>query len=187
MLLGLFCVVLTVVLYRFVGQRRVTQHKYSRAGKTYRAPSEDNPPTQFEEDDGRPVRGSKVEEREKLIRACGLFDNCQDSEVHDLAKSSQIRAFNHGDVMIVQGNIGQCMYIIKEGRARVTINRPGADLPPHECYQVDVKMPGVHFGEVALMCDTPRTAHVLAEGKVECLVISRPGFLSAMPHDALSK
>ena len=51
------------------------------------------------------------------------------------------------------------MYIIKEGHALVTI---GTEKHPTECMQVDRKKPGAFFGEVALLCDVPRTANVLA-------------------------
>lgn len=181
MLIGLFCIVLTLVLYRLVRKGKNKPKKRLSVA----IPASDR--TQYKEDDGRPVRGSKIEEREKLIHDCGLFDGkCKDSEIRALAAHAQMRVYNPNDVMIVQGKIGDCMYIIKEGHALVTINRSDKDMSPHDCPQVDRKMPGVHFGEVALMCDTERTAHVIAEDKVECLVISRADFLEAMPHDALS-
>lgn len=137
--------------------------------------------TKWKEDSGRPVRGSKLAERLEFIENCTLFEDSNAEQKQDLAEACQMRSFNAGDVMIVQGNIGDCMYIIKSGYALVTI---GTD-KPSEGTQVDRKKPGAFFGEVALLCDVTRTANVLAEGKLECMVISRADFQSAMPPEAI--
>jgi len=139
---------------------------------------------QWEEDSGRPVRGSNVEERLALIEECSLFEKSNEKQKRELAEACHMRHFKPKDVMIVQGKVGDCMYVIKSGYALVTI---GTEKHPTEGMQVDRKKPGAYFGEVALLCDVARTANVLAEDKLECLVISRADFNSAMPDNVIDK
>lgn len=138
----------------------------------------------WQEDNGRPVRGSKVEERLELITNCPLFEKSDAKQKRDLAEACHMRHFKPKDVMIVQGKVGDCMYVIKSGYALVTI---GTEKHPSEGMQVDRKKPGAYFGEVALLCDVARTANVLAEDKLECMVISRADFKSAMPDEIIKK
>jgi len=162
-----------------------------KLGKTSKKSSSKVPPVEvktkepeWEEDSGRPARGSTVEERLALIEKCSLFEKSNEKQKRDLAEACHIRHFKKDDVMIVQGKVGDCMYVIKSGYALVTI---GTEKHPKEGKQVDRKKPGAYFGEVALICDVTRTANVLAEDKLECLMISRADFKSAMPDDVIDK
>lgn len=175
----IFALIITAVAFQFAKMSKKT----SEDGKT-KSPEKKTEEPEWEEDSGRPVRGTTVEERLALIENCPLFDKSNEKQKRDLAEACQMRHFKPKDVMIVQGKVGDCMYVIKEGYALVTI---GTEKHPTEGMQVDRKKPGAYFGEVALLCDVPRTANVLAEDKLECLVISRADFKSAMPDEVIKK
>lgn len=173
-----FALIITAVAFQFSRMKKASKDNSTKAsGKKTEEPV-------WEEDSGRPVRGSKVEERLSLIENCSLFEKSNEKQKRDLAEACQMRHFKPKDVMIVQGKVGDCMYIIKEGYALVTI---GTEKHPTEGMQVDRKKPGAYFGEVALLCDVTRTANVLAEDKLECMVISRADFKSAMPDEVIKK
>ncbi len=66
--------------------------------------------------------------------------------------------------MFSQGDIGDAAYIVIEGEAEVLVNGPAGP------FQVVV-------GEIAILCDVPRTATIKARERLVCLRISKELFL----------
>ncbi|MDP7650433.1 MAG: ABC transporter transmembrane domain-containing protein [Rhodospirillales bacterium] len=83
------------------------------------------------------------------------------SQLKLLAFTSEAMTFGDGDMIIRQGDIGDSAYIITDGQAKVFITRDGDERYIRTMTDNDV------FGELALICDMPRTATVQAEGPVE--------------------
>lgn len=75
--------------------------------------------------------------------------------------------FEPGQDIIRQGDVGRAMYIIQAGRVEVVQHRDGTDT------RVAELGPGEHFGEIAVLKDTRRTATVRAVDAVTLLRISR--------------
>lgn len=75
--------------------------------------------------------------------------------------------FEAGQVIIRQGDIGRAMYILQSGRVEVVQERDGAE------ERLATLGPGEHFGEIAVLKDTRRTATVRALEPVTVLRISR--------------
>jgi NADH dehydrogenase len=75
--------------------------------------------------------------------------------------------FETGQVIIRQGDVGRAMYIIQSGRVEV-VKEDGATQT-----QLAVLGPGEHFGEIAVLKDTRRTATVKALEPVSLLRVSR--------------
>jgi CRP-like cAMP-binding protein len=95
-----------------------------------------------------------------------LFSGCSESEVREIAGLAHLLSFEHGTVIVPEGEEGLGFYLLLSGEARVLqgereINRMTA---------------GEFFGEIALLEGTPRTASVVAVGSVVCLGILRGDF-----------
>ncbi|MDP6786827.1 MAG: cyclic nucleotide-binding domain-containing protein [Rhodospirillales bacterium] len=99
------------------------------------------------------------------------------SQLKLLAFTSEAMTFGDGDMIIRQGDIGDSAYIITDGQAKVFITGDGEDRYIRTMTDNDV------FGELALICDMPRTASVQAEGPVEALRMHKEVFLELIGSD----
>jgi len=61
-----------------------------------------------------------------------------------------------GDIIVRQDELGDCMYIVLHGRARVVHHKSGRDI------DLAVLNDGDFFGELALIDEGPRSADVIA-------------------------
>lgn len=86
------------------------------------------------------------------------------------ARGSRWQRFAAGQVVIAQGQPGDCFYVIRTGAAQV--ERDG--------HPVNVLLAGASFGETALLHDRPRNATVTALQDLEVLVLQRDAFLFAV-------
>jgi len=88
------------------------------------------------------------------------------------------RRYHDGDVIIRQGEPGDCMFVIQEGRVEVLQRRGGKE------YCLAVLDPGDFFGEMALFEQEVRCATVRALGDVCVLTIDKRIFMQRMHEDA---
>lgn len=85
-----------------------------------------------------------------------------------LVKSMRERTFPAGKQVVVEGKGGVGFFVILEGQAAVSI---GGDV-------VRVLGPGDHFGEMALLVGTARSATVTADSDLRCLSVTSWDFKS---------
>jgi hypothetical protein len=90
--------------------------------------------------------------------------------VERLARDAVEQRVGAGDVIVRQGDVGTCFYVIASGRVRVEID--GAEI--RELGD------GGWFGELALLRDVPRTASISALTDVTLWVLDRDSFLSSV-------
>ena len=90
--------------------------------------------------------------------------------LEQVARSSSWQRAAAGEVVITQGQPGDCYYVIQSGAAQVV--RDGRPL--------SVLQAGAGFGETALLHDRPRNATVMALTDLEVLVVQRDAFLFAV-------
>ena len=64
----------------------------------------------------------QLEQNEALLSKVPLLHSVSRSDLHRLAQSVTVEEFEDGEVVIRQGDVGDCMYVIVRGTARVTIN-----------------------------------------------------------------
>lgn len=112
-----------------------------------------------------------LREEVELLQRIPLFANVEASKLKLLAFTSERIAFESGQVLFRQGDAGDAAYIIIEGEAEVLVN--GASGP----IQVAVLGRNEIVGEIAILCDVPRTATIRALQRLVCLRISKDLFL----------
>jgi CRP-like cAMP-binding protein len=97
------------------------------------------------------------------LRAVSLFQDLSQRQLRQLARLVKEREFRPGVTVVEEGTMsGVCFFVVAEGEASVSVDgtevaRLGA---------------GDHFGELALITETERTASVTAVTRLRCHVIS---------------
>jgi CRP-like cAMP-binding protein len=87
-----------------------------------------------------------------------LFSGLGRRELNRIAEAMTERTFPAGEVVTTEGEPGVGFFVIEEGRARVTMH---GDV-------VGELGGGDHFGEIALLAETPRAATITAETDLRC-------------------
>ena len=87
------------------------------------------------------------------------------------------RVYHDGEVIIRQGEAGDCMYEIQGGKVEVIQERSGKEI----CLAVLGK--GDFFGEMAIFEHDVRSATVRALGEVRALTIDKRTFLRRITED----
>jgi CRP-like cAMP-binding protein len=75
-----------------------------------------------------------------------------------------------GDELFHQGDYGDAAYIILEGEADVLVDTPKGAVKVATLGKNEI------IGEIAVLCDVPRTATVVAKSELETLRVSKDGF-----------
>lgn len=119
------------------------------------------------------------DERISLLREVALFQGVSDDGLAAVAAKVTEVAFDPGRTIVRQGEVGTGFFLIASGKARVVrAGRTIAELGP-----------GQFFGELSLLDQQPRIAHVIAETAVECLALASWDFeaiLASQPGVALA-
>jgi len=108
---------------------------------------------------------SIVEEVE-LLRRIPLFAKIDPTRLKLLAFTSDRVKFAPGQTLFEQGENGDAAYVVIEGEADVTVNTPSGPLSVATIRQHEL------VGEIAILCDVPRTATVAAKTELVALRIS---------------
>lgn len=107
----------------------------------------------------------------ELLRKIPLFANIDTAKLKLLAFTSERIAYGEGDVLFEQDEMGDAAYIIIEGSADVLVRTPQGQALVATVGKNDF------VGEIAILCDVPRTATIRANAKLETLKISKELFL----------
>lgn len=111
-----------------------------------------------------------LNEEVELLRNIPMFANIEPSKLKLLAFTSERMAFKDGDVLFRQGEQGDSAYVIIGGEADVIVDTPKGPLTVAKLKRNDI------VGEIAILCDVPRTATVRAATKLEAMVIAKDLF-----------
>ena len=113
-----------------------------------------------------------LDEEVDVLRRIPLFGNIEPAKLKLLAFTSERLTYDRGQTLFRQGDMGDAAYIILEGEADVVVSMPPGD--PRKVAGL-----GRHdiIGEIAVLCDVPRTATVIAGSRLVTLKISKENFI----------
>jgi len=111
-----------------------------------------------------------LNEEVELLRNIPMFSKIDPSKLKLLAFASERVIFGQGQELFHQGDSGDTAYIIIDGNAEVLIDSPGGELAVAKIGKNEL------VGEIAILCDVPRTATVRADDQVTTLAISKDLF-----------
>jgi len=87
------------------------------------------------------------------------------------------KVYEQGEVIIRQGNLGDCMYVIQEGEVEVLLERNDDSL------SLAVLREGDFFGEMALFDHGVRAATVRALGRVRAITVDKKTLFRSIQQD----
>ena len=111
-----------------------------------------------------------LNEEVELLRQIPLFSNVEPAKLKLLAFTSERVTFGLGQMMVQQGDTGDAAYIIIEGDADILIDTPDGPI------KVATVGRNAIIGEIAILCDVPRTATVQAKTQLVTLRITKDLF-----------
>lgn len=116
------------------------------------------------------------------LKSFSLFRECTPGFLEVISANLEARSFSPGEEIITQGDVGDCMYLLKLGEVDVLVD---------DCKVASLPS-GTMFGEMAVLSThalaTKRTASIRATAMCLCYTIDRPQLLrvlSAFPKDSL--
>ena len=113
-----------------------------------------------------------------VLSSIPLFEGMDRSRLKLLTFASDRHIYDPGQVVIRQGEVGETAYIIISGTADIILET--ADGPTH----IATLGRNDQFGELALLCEAPRTATVTANEPLTVLSISKDVFIKLIAEDA---
>lgn len=113
-------------------------------------------------------------EEVELLRRVPLFAEIEPAKLKLIAFTSERVIFDADEYVFHQGDMGDAAYIIMDGDADVLIDGPGGQRAVARVGRNEF------IGEIAILCDVPRTASIRARSKITTLRISKDLFLRLM-------
>ena len=123
-----------------------------------------------------------LKEESEFLQSIPLFANVELSKLKLLAFTSDRLTFAEGEVLFEQGTIGDFVYVILSGDADVVMESPAGPLHLATLNEHQI------VGEIAVLCDMPRTATVRAKTELTTLRITKAFFTEIAfeyPHIAV--
>ncbi|GGE94443.1 cyclic nucleotide-binding domain-containing protein [Stappia taiwanensis] len=105
------------------------------------------------------------------LRRVPLFRGIDATKLRLLAFISERTRFADGERLCSQGEEGDSAFIILDGAADIRVNTPDGEKTVAQLGQYSI------VGEIAILCDVPRTATVVAAGEMDVLTVSKDDFL----------
>lgn len=113
-----------------------------------------------------------LNEEVELLKGVPIFSKVEQARLKLLAFTSERVNFGVGQEVCHQGDPGDTMYVILGGTADVLIDTPSGQISVAEMKR------NSFFGEIAILCDVPRSATVVATAPLVALRISKDGFFN---------
>ena len=106
-----------------------------------------------------------------ILRRIPLFASLPEAELRAFAPLLRERRFTKGAMILQQGDPGDALFVIASGQVKVLlIGEDGREVI------LSVLGPGAFFGEMSLLDDEPRSAHVVAMDDATLLQLRREDF-----------
>ncbi|HMB75922.1 MAG TPA: Crp/Fnr family transcriptional regulator [Kiloniellaceae bacterium] len=111
-----------------------------------------------------------IEQEVEILRNIPMFRKIDPTKLKLLAFTSERLTFKPAQELFHQGDLGDSAFIVVEGEADVLVETPDGPLAVARLKRNDI------IGEIAILCDVPRTATVQAVGQLTTLKITKELF-----------
>ena len=101
-----------------------------------------------------------------------VFDGLDGAEIRAIVDATTRKTFASGETMCHQGEEGQSMYFIVNGRVQISVQKSGESRP----VILNTLGPGHHFGEMSMLNRSPRTATATAIMETEVAKLDHDNF-----------
>lgn len=106
----------------------------------------------------------------EALRNIPMFANVEPTQLKLLAFTSQRLTFGAGQDLFRLGDMGDSAYIILSGEADVLVEKEGTEVAVAKVGKNEL------IGEIAILCDVPRTATIRAASDLTALKIPKDLF-----------
>jgi CRP-like cAMP-binding protein len=104
----------------------------------------------------------------QALRACALFQSLPADRLRRVADITTHRDLPAGAIVFREGEAGDEMYVVVAGKVRISKRVPGVGEEA-----LGILEPGSHFGEMAMVDDSPRSADAIAHTACALAVLHR--------------
>lgn len=108
----------------------------------------------------------------EVLRGIPLFAKIEPAKLKLLAFTSEHVEYMSGDTLFHEGESGDSAFILLDGVVDILVNTPQGAVKVAQLGKNDI------VGEIAILCDMPRTATVTAASQLDTLRISKDGFFN---------
>ena len=116
------------------------------------------------------LRAHKLEQKRQALRNMPLFSKLQERELLRIMQVADVLEYAQGECVVKEGDRGDELFIVVDGTLEIMRGEQVLS-------EVD---PGEHFGEMALIRSTPRSATVRALEPSELIAIRRSEFFAIL-------
>lgn len=107
----------------------------------------------------------------EVLKNNELFKELDESELQHVAALVTHKTVLKNTLVISEGDMSTSMYLIKKGKVNVLVaNEEGKEM------LLSTLLEGDHFGELALLDESPRSANVMTLEKCEFMILHRADF-----------
>ncbi|MEL6946315.1 MAG: cyclic nucleotide-binding domain-containing protein [Pseudomonadota bacterium] len=118
----------------------------------------------------------KLDEEVALLRSIPMLANLPANKLKLLAFASDQVAFDEGEILFRQGDEADAAYIVIRGQADVLVS---TDSNTDETKVAELG-PNSFVGDMAILCDIPRTATIQARTRLDTLRIRKNHMMDLM-------
>lgn len=108
----------------------------------------------------------------EALRSIPLFAKIEPARLKLLSFTSEHEEFLEGETVCSQGEPGDAAFIVLDGEADILVDTPQGSVKVASLGKNDI------VGEIAILCDVPRTATVRATSRLTALRVSKDGFFN---------
>lgn len=111
-----------------------------------------------------------IDQEVEVLSKIPLFANIAPAKLKLMAFASERLTYKQGTSLFHQGDDGDSAFIVLDGKAAVVVDSDGKEITLVELGKNDI------VGEIAILCDVPRTASVVARSELTVLRITKDLF-----------
>jgi CRP-like cAMP-binding protein len=112
-----------------------------------------------------------LQQEYEVLRRVPFFAEIEPAKLRLLAFVSERVGFDDGKILFRQGDDGDAAYLIIDGEADIVLENAAGPLTVATLGANEI------VGEMAILCDAPRTATVRAKGRLIALRIAKDPFM----------